>query len=91
MNSLLQTEKECYICHTTLGLEKHHIYAGSRRKAADKWGCWVWLCHEHHTGRFGVQYDLQSMRELQKRCQLRFEQIYGHEKFMDIFGKGYVR
>lgn len=39
--SLLQTEKQCYVTGSRIQLDKHHIYHGSRRKAADKWGCWV--------------------------------------------------
>ena len=90
MNSIIQRRRECYICRTTAGLEKHHVYAGGRRKAADKWGCWVWLCNAHHTGRFGVQYDARTSRRLKAECQRAFEALYGHERFLEVFGKNYV-
>lgn len=41
MNSILQTEKECYLTGAKEGLHKHHIFGGPRRRAAEKWGCWV--------------------------------------------------
>lgn len=90
MDSIMQQRRECYICRTTQGLERHHVYAGSRRKAADKWGCWVWLCHEHHTGRFGVQYDAAAALRLKAECQRAFERRHGHEQFMKVFGKNYL-
>lgn len=90
IDSLLQSVKECYISGRTDHLEKHHVYSGSRRKAADKWGCWVWLNHDYHTGAYGIQYNAIESLKLKQACQRAFEQLYGHERFMDVFGKNYL-
>ena len=47
-DSIMQSEKVCFVTGATVNLDKHHIFHGSRRKAADKWGCWCWLEHSVH-------------------------------------------
>lgn len=45
--SILQSEKECFMCGTVLNLERHHVIFGTAgRKISDKLGLTVWLCHE---------------------------------------------
>ena len=52
MKSILQKEKECYYCKTTLNLEEHHcLYGTANRRIAERFGLKVWLCSEHHRGR----------------------------------------
>ena len=46
--SILQDEKQCFISGAVAELDRHHVYAGSRRKDSEKWGCWVWLRHDIH-------------------------------------------
>ena len=87
-SSILQDEKECYVTGSTQELDQHHIYHGPRRKAADKWGCWVWLKHEIHMRLH--QSDTELDRRLKRECQEAFEALYGHEKFMEVFGKSYL-
>lgn len=89
MNSILQTEKECYLTGAKEGLHKHHIFGGPRRQAAEKWGCWVWLRAEWHTGPCGVHFNRSLDLALKQEAQDRFEQLYGHDKFMAVFGKNY--
>ena len=53
--SIIQDEKKCYRCGTTMNLERHHcIFGSGKRRLAEKDGLWVWLCHAHHTGDKGV-------------------------------------
>ena len=90
--SLLDNERRCYLCGTTLNLHRHHIYAGSFRSRAERWGCWVYLCFDHHTGNHGVHntHDGQLYwRKLKAECQEAFERIHGHEKFMKEFKRNY--
>lgn len=55
MNSILQSNKECYFCKNKSNLHKHHIMKGIRnRKKAEEDGLWVYLCYEHHEGTNGV-------------------------------------
>ena len=86
--SLLQAEKQCYVTGSRIQLDKHHIYHGSRRKAADKWGCWVWLRHDVHMDLHDRNTDLDL--KLKQECQEAFEEKYGHRTFMEIFGKSYI-
>lgn len=84
----MQEDKECFITGTTVNLDKHHIYHASRRKAAEEWGCWVWLEHGIHMGLHQGNVDLDE--QLKAACQEEFEARYGHEKFMEVFGKSYI-
>ena len=84
----MQDSRYCYITGRTDHLDKHHIFTGIRRKAADKWGCWCWLNHEVHMAAHDKQQEL--LTQLRQECQERFEELYGHEKFMEVFGKSYL-
>lgn len=86
--SIMQDEKVCYVTGAVNCLDKHHCFHGSRRKQADKWGCWVWLNHDVHMALH--QRNIGLDRDIKSACQKRFEQLYGHEKFMQVFGKNYL-
>ena len=84
--SLISTEKKCWVCGTTQGLHKHHIFPGAFRKASEQYGCWVWLCGWHHNlSNEGVHFDRRLDNDLRRVCQRKFEEIHGHEKFMTVF------
>lgn len=90
-DSIMQSTKECYITGSTQGLHKHHIFPGSRRKASEEWGCWVWLRGDwHNLSNYGVHSDPELDMVLKCSCQEHFEELYGHEKFMEVFGKSYL-
>lgn len=58
MRSVLQEEKECFVCRTNINLQDHHIFFGtSNRKQSEKYGMKVWLCQQHHTGTRGVHFN----------------------------------
>jgi hypothetical protein len=89
MKSIIQDEKECFVCAHKLiqaperdnrgfyVLECHHVFAGTaNRKMSEKYGLKVWLCHEHHTGDTGVHFN-ETLNELLKEiAQRRFEEYY---------------
>ena len=87
-DSILQTKRECYITGSRRDLDLHHVYAGSRRKLSDKWGCVVWLRHDIHMDLH--QRNTALDRRIQRECQERFEEIHGHDTFMRVFGKSYL-
>ena len=88
--SVLQTEKECFYCGSPY-VEKHHLYKSHKcRKAADREGLWVWLCHEHHTGQIGVHNNREKDLELMKAGQLIYEQTHTREEFRENFIKSYL-
>lgn len=90
--SILQNEKECYYSHTTYNIEKHHIFYGTaNKKLSEKWGCWVYLRHDlHNEPPAGVHHNKDNDLKLKQECQRAFEEKYGHEKFMQIFGRNYL-
>ena len=91
-DSIMQPgRKECYITGSTTQLCKHHIYAAGRRKAADEWGCWIWLRWDWHTGAdYSVHKNSDLDLRLKQECQRKFEQLHGHEQFMNVFGKSWI-
>ena len=51
----MQNKKECYFCHSTIDLHKHHVMKGIRnRQKAEEDGLYVYLCYNHHEGTNGV-------------------------------------
>ena len=78
----------CYICGRTGRLQKHHMLHGSRRKAADKYKLIVPLCPGCH---MALHDKGLHDAELKAKAQEIFEAQYGHEKFMEVFGKNYRR
>lgn len=92
MKSILQKEKECFVCGTTYNLNDHHIFFGTaNRKQSEKYGMKVWLCQEHHTGSAGVHFNKPLDIHLKKLAQMKFESVYGaNTRFIDIFGKTWL-
>ena len=90
MESMLQSEKECFFCGQKTHLERHHVMPGPNRKNSEKYGLTVWLCHEHHTGDTGVHMNRTKDEMLRYFAQKRFEDMLGHELWMQVFGKNYL-
>ena len=89
--SIMQERKVCYLCGKTVGLERHHIMSGiANRKLSEKYGLWVWLCHQCHTGKDGAQYRSDLSRLLKMDAQYKFEKTHSHSEWMDIFRKNYL-
>lgn len=89
--SLLSDELECYVCKTTHNLHRHHIYFAANRRNSEKWGCWVYLCAYHHNmSNSGVHFNRNLDIALKRQTQRKFEEQYGHDKFMEVFGKNWL-
>lgn len=96
--SIISQGYNCYLCELWLGeynvrnLHLHHVFHGTaNRQQADKYGCYIYLCPEHHLyGKDAVHRDNDVDLALKKIGQKSFEQIYSHEKFMEVFGKNYL-
>lgn len=89
--SIISNEKECFLCGRQINLERHHIMAGTaNRKLSEKYGLWVYLCHDCHTGVDGAQYNAVAGLELKQTAQRVFENKYSHEFWMDVFRKNYL-
>ena len=103
--SIMQTEKECYLCRRkanligwkgnlpSTGLHRHHVVFGSAdRRISEKLGLWVWVCAEkHHVYGPESPHGNQKVAELLIRDgQRAFEEKYDHETWMELFGKNYL-
>lgn len=91
--SIISNERQCIICHTTLGLHKHHIYGGfGNRKLSERYGCWCYLCGRHHNlSNEGVHFNKKMDDSLKRYCQKKWEEKYGdREDFIRVFGRNYL-
>ena len=87
----MQTDRACYFCGSTVGLEKHHVFAGvANRKISEANGLWTWLCHECHTGKSGAQYDKQKNLLLKQDAQRAFEKLHPRSEWMELIKKNYL-
>lgn len=84
-------DPRCFICGRMTELERHHVLGGvANRPLSEKYGLWVWLCREHHTGKAGAQYDRKTGDSLKRLAQIAFEARYSHDEWMNVFRKNYL-
>lgn len=77
------------------GLHKHHlIYGrfGAFRKKAERFGLWAYMCAERHHehGPESPHGNPEVDLALKRTAQVAFEERYGHERWMQEFGKNYL-
>lgn len=82
----------CYICGSTQNLHCHHALHGTaNRKQADKYGLIIPLCIYCHTsGNYAVHNNAAVDLKIKQVAQRKFEEIYGHKKYMEIFHRNYL-
>ena len=91
MKSIIQKEKKCYFCGSTIGLEEHHIYMNSLRKTSERNGFKVWLCYRcHRDNKFGVHGNRQMDLELKRKCQEVYEQTHTRNEWRMLIGRNYL-
>ena len=80
------------MCGKTNDLHTHEVFYGSaNRSKSIKWKLQVRLCGEHHDlSSKGVHFNKVLDTQLKKFAQTKFEELYGHEKFMEVFKKNYL-
>lgn len=86
--SVIQFERECLVCKTTIGLHRHHLLHGTaNRKIAERYGFWVYLCGKHHAE---VHRDAEMDKKFKQIAQRKFEETGTRIDFIRIFGKSYM-
>ena len=91
MESIIQAEKECYICGNTQNLHDHHCFGAANRRWSEKFGLKVWLCANcHNMSDRGVHFNKALRIELQQIAQRKFEETHTRQEWMDIFGRNYL-
>lgn len=90
MKSVVSNERKCWVCGRSEPLHKHHIYYGNaNRRLSEKYGCWVWLCPEHHNmSKWGVHFNKSLDLELKELCQMKLG--WSPEKMIKVFGRNYL-
>lgn len=91
--SIIQSEKACYFCGRVLDLELHHIIYGKNRRLSDTDGLVVWLCFDHHRGRFGIHNGNKDndliLKRVAERAYLRVNKKT-IDDFIARYGKNYL-
>lgn len=92
MDSIIQDEKECFICHTTQNLNLHHIFFGNKHhKISDREGFVCYLCtRHHHMSNEGVHKNRELDLQLKQIAQAKYEETHTREQFMSLMGRNYL-
>lgn len=88
-NPIPTAEDLCIVCGAAWA-QTHEIFPGKNRQLSMKYKMQVRLCERHHTGDESIERHPELVKKLQKEYQQKFEDQYGHEEFMRIFGKNYL-
>lgn len=95
--SIIQEDKtRCYLCGRNanadyFGLDEHHVFFGPNRKASEKYGLKVYLCHDScHLN--GVHKNAKLNRSLQADVQVKAMEHYGWdmETWRSLFGRNFL-
>ena len=91
MKSVIQDEKECYLCEATQDLHDHHIFFGPNRQLSEKYGLKIWLCARHHNmSDYSAHFDKTLDLQFKKTAQRKFEETHTREEFLEVFGRNYL-
>lgn len=91
--SIISNVRECLICKTTEGLERHHVFFGTANRAkSEEDGSWVWLCHAHHrTSNMSVHMNRKTDLKIKKITEQRWIRKNGTEEdFIRRYGKSWL-
>ena len=91
-DSIIQSEKKCYVTGVENGLHLHHVFRGSRRKHSDDYGLTVWLHHDVHRRLHDHSKPFETLEnDLKPIAQKAFEDNGGtRDDFRRIFGANYL-
>lgn len=94
MYSIIQKRTDrCFICHSNIWLEWHHIWGAALRDKAGEYGLVVRLCHYcHNEPPYGVHQNREIRHKLQAFAQKKAMEHYGWsiEDFRREFYKNYL-
>lgn len=89
MESILQTERKCFICGRLGELDEHHCISGvSNRKHSENFGLKIYVCRDCHTM---VHTKREVELQIKQFAQRRWEEEYGdRQDFIKTFGKSWL-
>lgn len=82
-------EAVCYRCGG-YPVEFHHCLTGSRKKASERIGAWVWLCPKCHRWAHDSADGVRYLRGLKKECQEAFERSHSRREWMLLAHHNYM-
>jgi hypothetical protein len=90
-NNLVPTINDrCYFTGKPYA-ELHEVFHGPDRQKSIEWGMQIRLAPElHRIGPDAVHNNHEFDLQLKRMFQRKFEAQYGHDKFMEVFGKNYL-
>lgn len=94
MESIVSNRKECFRCGKTGVLHRHHVYGGSRRKWSEEYGCWIYLCPEHHNmSDQGIHFDKEFDSRVKELTEMMWldHNMASVDDFRAVFGKNYIQ
>ena len=91
--SLIQNEKKCYVCGTTINLHIHEVFFGKNRKKSIEDGCCIYLCGRHHNQsnegvHFNKKLDLELKREMEEHWINHY--MKDIKDFIKRYGRNYL-
>lgn len=87
--SIVQTERECFICGNTDPLERHHCFEGAYHDQAERYGVTVFLCPLHHH----MAHENESLLSyIRKKGQIALMRAQGwtEEQFIEHIGRSFL-
>lgn len=88
--SILQEEKECFLCgkRTGVKIDKHEAFGGANRQKSIEWGLVYYLCRDCHKK---ADVDISTKKYLHAYARGKFIKKYSKEEFLNEFGKNYLK
>lgn len=90
--SIIQNEKKCFVCGTTLNIHIHEVMYGKNRKNSINDGLCVYLCGKHHNlSNEGVHFNHELDMKLKKIAQCKWCEYYNknEQDFIDRYHQWY--
>lgn len=91
--SIIQKEKSCIVCGTTLNIHTHEVFYGRNRQKSIEDGCCVYLCGRHHNqSNEGVHFNKELDTSLKKLMETSWLKYYDAtiDDFIKRYGRNYL-
>ena len=84
-------EDKCDLCCAPYA-ELHEVFYGTaNRRISQMYNMQIRLCPFHHReAPTGVHHNKKFDLWLKRHYQRKFETLFGHEKFVELFGRNYL-
>ena len=91
--SIIQKNKECIVCGTTINIHIHEVFYGKNRQKSIEDGCCVYLCGKHHNmSNEGVHFNHELDMKLKQLAENQWCWYYSKttKDFIKRYGRNYI-